>query len=196
MTCREFWSRMPELDSGERQCDHLRECKECAREMERQRVLAVGLRHLARKGSTLDAPPRVETGLLAAFRNYYAGISAPVAADRWWSHVWTWVPIAAACLLLAGFLIRGLGPRPTPVPPIQFASVESEDADGSDAGFIPLPYATETPSGEEADLVHVRVSRSTLLGLGVPLSDGPGDAVEAEVLLGAGGAPQAVRVLP
>jgi hypothetical protein len=94
-------------------------------------------------------------------------------------------------LVFAWDLERRPSLRSTP----EVASVESTAATESDAGFIPLPYATETIATDDADLVHVRVARSTLIALGVPLTEGTDEAVEAEVLLGVGGTPQAVRIL-
>jgi anti-sigma factor RsiW len=194
MSCREFWNRMPELEAGDDQLAHLRECPACVARLEHQRMLAAGLRHLAEKRQDLAAPPQVEAELLTAFRNHMVG-SAPALPYRWMRRS-PWIPAAAACLLVMGVVAWGVGSRASRVSRshiVQFASIPSADA--ADEGFIPLPSATETPSAEDADLVRVQVPRSVLIALGVPLAEGSGDAVEAEILLGAGGAPEAVRVL-
>jgi hypothetical protein len=194
MSCREFWNRMPELEAGDEQLGHLRECPACVARMGHQRMLAAGLSHLAGKRQDLAAPPQVEAELLTAFRSHMAG-SAPALPHRWMGLSF-WIPAAAACFLVLGVVAWGVGSRASHVSRshiVQFASIESADA--ADEGFIPLPSATETPSADDADLVRVQVPRSVLIALGVPLAEGSGDAVEAEVLLGAGGAPEAVRVL-
>jgi hypothetical protein len=45
-------------------------------------------------------------------------------------------------------------------------------------------------------LIRVEMPRSALIAMGVPLTDGDAaEPVEAELMLGAGGAPEAVRIL-
>jgi len=195
MTCREFWSRMPELSLpklNSHALEHLRECDACATILERQQALADGLRHLAEKRARLSAPPRLERELLQAFRSH-AAVHAPHSSARWWGQPWSWA--AAAALILGLVFAWDLERRPHPRSAPEVASVESAASSESDAGFIPLPYASETIASDDADLVHVRVARSTLIALGVPLTEGADEAVEAEVLLGVGGTPQAVRIL-
>ena len=190
MTCREFWSQMPELSSepGE----HVRECADCHAVFERQRAVAAGLRQIASNTKTLEAPVRVERELLAAFRQH-SGPAVAGSINPWRMRRWAWIPAAAAVLILTVFLGWNFRPGKSAA---HFASIEAGDASAWDADFIPLPYAAGSGVSEDADLVHVQVSRSTLVAWGVPLADDSGDAVEAEVLLGAGGAPQAVRLLP
>src|SRR5215467_11338926 len=195
MTCREFWSRMPELSLPKLNLhapDHLRECADCAAALERQQALAEGLRHLAEKRARLSAPPRLETELLQAFRSH-AAVHVPHSSAHWWARPWSWA--VAAGLVLGLVFAWNLERQPGPTSAPEVASVESAASTESDAGFIPLPYASETIASDEADLVHVRVARSTLIALGVPLTEGADEAVEAEVLLGVGGTPQAVRIL-
>jgi hypothetical protein len=191
MTCREFWNLMPELGC-ELEHEHLRGCAACAALFERQRAVAAGLRQIASNTKALEAPVRVERELLAAYRSH-SGMPVAEPIHAWWARHWAWIPAAAAVLILTVFLASNVLSRKSAV---HFAPVEAGDAAAWDTDFIPLPYAVGSGVSEDADLVHVQVSRSTLVAWGIPVADDSGDAVEAEVLLGAGGAPQAVRLLP
>jgi hypothetical protein len=73
---------------------------------------------------------------------------------------------------------------------------EVEDAAYLDSGFVPLPYSGGAAPNADGAVVRVEVPSSTLVALGVPLGDqATGGTVEAELLLGPGGMPQAVRVI-
>jgi hypothetical protein len=194
MNCREFWSRMPELESGSEPLEHERQCASCAAMQERQRALAAGLQRMAAEGRAVKAPARVEAALKVAFRDRYGRSSTSAHTTR----AWAWVPVAAAVMAMAVSLVWERPPRPPAVSPtLPVAALEAEDALPADSGFITLPYAEASGAADDADLVRVEVPRSTLIALGVPVADGEtGEAVEADVLLGAGGAPEAVRLLP
>lgn len=191
MTCREFWGRMAELEAEGQAAQHARECAGCAALLERQRALAMGLHRVASQRNNMQAPARLEERLVEAFREHTA---APVEAStihgrpRWPVQVST----AAAVMLLAVLLLWRYpvhSTRPAASPETT-ASVEL------DSDFIPLPYAGEARSDEDAHLIRVEMPRSALVALGVQVADGEaGEPVEAEVLLGMGGAPQAVRIL-
>jgi hypothetical protein len=110
-----------------------------------------------------------------------------------------WVPAVAALLALAVFLVWERRPQSagrSGAPPVYIASVTGDDAAEMDSGFIALPYADATGAPDDGDRVQIEVPRATLIALGIPMPEGEaGEAVEAEVSLGAGGAPQAVRLL-
>lgn len=189
MTCHEFWRRMPELEYEGQPSEHVRECAGCAALLEQQRALAMGLRRVASQRKDLEAPARVEERLLEAFRGH--GTPVAVRATHAWPRRSAQVSVAAAVMVLAVFL---LWRRPQPTAPS--AGPETAVSTEMDSDFIPLPYAGETGSAEDATLIRVEMPRSTLLAMGVPVPDGEaGEPVEAEVLLGMGGAPEAVRVL-
>ena len=192
MTCREFWKEMPELESAVGEFEHLRECSACEALVSQQHAVAAGLRQIASNTKTLEAPVRVEREVLAAFRSY-SGLPATEPIKSWWARGWAWGPAVAAVLILTVLLAWNLRPRKSAGP---FAALEAADASAWDTDFIPLPGAVGPGVGEDADLVHVQVSRSILMAWGIPVAEESGEAVEAEVLLGAGGAPQAVRLLP
>jgi hypothetical protein len=190
MTCREFWDRMPELEAGGRPLEHASECAGCAALLERQRALAMGLRRVAGQRNDVEAPARVEERLLEAFRGH--GAPVPALATPAWPRRSAQVSVAAAVMVLAVFLLWRRPPQP--VAPV--AGPETTAAADLDSDFIPLPYAGEAGSAEDAALIHVEMPRSALIALGIPVSDGDAaEPLEAEVLMGMGGAPQAVRVL-
>ena len=191
MTCREFWGRMPELEAEQQPLEHARECPRCAALLERQRALAMGLGRVAGQRNAVEAPARLEARLLEAFRSHRAApVEAPIIHG--WPRRPAQVSVAAAVMALAVFLLW-----PNPPRPIQPGTgPETTTSAELDSDFIPLPYAGEAGSPEDAALIRVEMPRSALIALGVPVADGEaGEPVEAEVLLGMGGAPQAVRVL-
>lgn len=192
MTCQEFWSQMPELETGQQQFDHVRQCASCAALLERQSALSAGLRLMAAQRHTVEAPAYLEAGLRAMFHTP-AGRPAKSPSFHWW------VPAVAALLALAVFLVWERRPQSagrSGAPPVYIASVTGDDAAEMDSGFIALPYADATGAPDDGDRVQIEVPRATLIALGIPMPEGEaGEAVEAEVSLGAGGAPQAVRLL-
>jgi hypothetical protein len=192
MTCQEFWSRMPELEP-EQQFDHVRQCASCAILLERQRALSAGLRRMAAERHTVEAPAYLEAGLRAMF---HSPPGLPATSLRWWA---PWVPAVAALLALALFLVWERRPPPAGrvgAPPVYIAFLAGDDAAELDSGFIPLLYAEPTGTPDDDDRVQIEVPRATLIALGIPMPEGDArEAVEAEVLLGAGGTLQAVRLL-
>jgi hypothetical protein len=190
MTCHEFWRRMPELESEGQPLEHVRECADCAALLERQHALAMGLQRVASQRNDLEAPARVEERLLEAFRAHRVPVQTP--APRAWPSWSAQVSVAAAVMVLAVFLLWRRPPQF--IAPV--AGPETTASAEMDSDFIPLPYAGETGPAEDAALIRVEMPRSALIALGVPVADGEaGEPVEAEVMLGTGGAPEAVRVL-
>jgi hypothetical protein len=192
MTCHEFWSRMPELEAGGQALEHVRECPGCAALLERQRSLAVGLGRAASQRHELEAPDYLEQRLVEAFRaNLAAPQQAPPAPHMWASWPAQLAAAAAVMVLAVVLLWQRPAQRAQPAPGPETAAAAELDAD-----FTPLPYAGEAGSTEDADVIRVEMPRSALIALGVPVGDDEtGEPVEAEVLLGMGGAPQAVRIL-
>jgi hypothetical protein len=160
--------------------------------MEAQRALQAGLRRMAAEQADLKAPGRVEAALLRRFR---AHAPTPARAVLPWLGPLAGRTLAAvlATAALAAVLVSYRAPlsrllRPSPS--------EVEDAAYPDSGFVPLPYAGGAAPNAEAAVVRVEMPRSTLVALGAPLADQTtAGTVEAELLLGPGGMPQAVRVI-
>ena len=207
MNCQEFWNTMPELaheaEGGD--CEHVRECTQCAALLNRQRTLASGLRRLAADWRPVEAPARVEARLTAAFLGQ-AGLTVLRPATRWWVPVATWAMATAAVVALAMFLARDRPVAPahrTVSNRVQLAAVEPPadldmvgDFSDADNDFIPLPNAERIEPNEDLNLVRVEVPRSVMIALGYAVSeDRASEPVEAEVVLGADGMARAVRFL-
>jgi hypothetical protein len=197
MTCSEFWEGMPELDETGILSEHARQCSSCAALLLEQHTLAAGLRRLAAETLLCQAPPRVESNLVEAFRRQ--GGLDPRAASHRQLVVWlTWASAAAVVLAAALYLILGRPPvRPGAQPHIQMAMQQATgDPAALDVEFIPTPYADDATVPDDADWIRVELPRSTLvdLGLQVPVADGP-EKVQAAVALNADGVVQGVRLL-
>ena len=205
MTCQEFWSRIQESRALLPQADgtpadrllleHMRDCTCCSDLMKRQRALQSGLRRIAAEQAGLRAPARVEAALLREFRAYAGRAHAPAReGSAWWGTLrGRTVAAALATAALAAMLVFFSAPLSRILPA---SPSEVEDAAYLDSGFVPLPYSGGAAPNADGAVVRVEVPSSTLVALGVPLGDqATGGTVEAELLLGPGGMPQAVRVI-
>ena len=147
-----------------------------------ERDLLEGLHALASDGPR-QAPPEVETRLLAAFRERYRQRRA-----RAWMSAASVGAIAAAIAVLVW-----IGPLRPEHPALQqdAAALVDETAD-----FYPLPDADGLPPVESALVVRVQLPMSSLELIGFPISqDRAADPVEAEVLLGQDGLARGVRLV-
>ncbi|MGA2196348.1 MAG: hypothetical protein ABSH40_13865 [Bryobacteraceae bacterium] len=216
MTCVEFWNHLREggleasAGSG-----HLAECAACAARWNRQQALEAGLRLVSAGMRGEEAPPRVEAGLVAAFRAQ-AGFKRRQASRQswrsysWWPPVLTWAS-AAATVVLAMVLMHGSRPVPAPIAPMSApnriapAAVESadvaadrvdEDSYGADSDFIPVPNAARIEPNEDVHLVRVEATRSAMMALGIVVgAENASDTVVADVVLGSDGMARAVRLV-
>jgi hypothetical protein len=195
---------MPELTALDPQADgspadrllvqHMRGCASCAALIDRQDALRGGLRRMALEQAGLGAPARLEAALLRQFRAHAGRTQTPAHAGMAWLGTLTGKMLAAALATaaLAAVLVWYRAPFSGVLPP---SPPEIEEAADLDSGFVPLPYAGGAPNAEAA-VVRVEVPRSTLVALGVPMADqATGGTVEAELVLGLGGRPQAIRVV-
>ena len=185
MTCREFWKRMPELSSAGEQPEHARQCAACAERLEELLVLHGGLRRLSAEQRSVEAPSHIEGELLRRFRvNQAVPKKSTVWPLRW--PIWASAALATAVIASVFVWSHGQTRRVAVGPP--------EDTGEMEAGFIPLPNAVD--AGADADVVRVEVPRSALVAWGVPVAeDEIGESVQAEIALGAGGMPFALRLV-
>jgi hypothetical protein len=204
MNCQEFWDTMPELAGGPRAeaPPHARECQACAALLDKQRLLAAGLRSVAAGCARVEAPARVEARLLAAFRGQ-AGLAAPLSR-RWWGPLVAWAAtgavVAAAAVLL---FVHERRPAPQPLTATELAALdwsagwqEEGDAEAASGEFIPLPNAARLAPSEDGNLVRIEIPRSTMIALGYPVAaDRGAELVQADVVLGSDGLARAVRFL-
>src|SRR5215469_3123605 len=187
MTCQEFWKLMPEL-KGSVEHEHSRECAACAALLARQKELRQGLDRLAQDFRTQEAPHRVETKLLHAFREHRQEAPAP---RRHKPLAWALAAAAVIGLVFFAALQRHSATRP-PFHSDTVADVmQAEEAEE----FWPLPNAPNGVSAEDLDLITVEVPTSTLAAMGVPVSDDGPARVQAVLALDADGVVQGVRLL-
>jgi hypothetical protein len=193
MNCQEFWITMPEF-GGDADHPHLAACPDCRVRLQRRQELAAGLRSVAAGFHKLEAPPRVEARLLAAFRSH-SGVE-PVRGQRRWIPVMTWAAAFAAMFALAFFLVRDRQPEAARATVSRGTERASVELPSEFDGFIPLPDADAVPANEDMDVVHVEVPRSAMLAVGLEVSaDRAEEMVQADVMLGSDGVARAVRFL-
>jgi hypothetical protein len=209
MNCQEFWNTLPDLDAGHTDDGHTDaghphtgECAACAGRMARQRELSRGLRSLAAGLREVQAPARVETRLISAFRSH-AGLSEPVAVRRRWVPALTWAAALAAMLAVGVLVVRQREPeakqKPAPSHTIELAMLEPASTamqTAADEGFLILPGAAQLAPAEDLNLVHVELPRSAMMQVGYEVSPERADeTVRADVMMGADGMARAVRFL-
>jgi hypothetical protein len=195
MNCQEFWKNSSER-SG-----HLDECPGCRASWDAERRLVSALRAAAPELSSAQAPPRVESRLLSAFR---AQLSLGLRPQHpLWVRLLKWTSAAAAVAVLAVFLVRDRAPVRVRQPrqhAQELAVLGLPPAEGEfalpNAEFIALPNAAALESDEEANLVRVELPRSAMIAMGFDIRDeNAGESIAADVMLGPDGLARAVRFL-
>jgi hypothetical protein len=206
MNCDQFRKRLREsgaLEAAAAVVAHMDSCAGCAAIFKQQRGLEAGLKQMAAGLAGWSAPPRVEAALVERFRSQtrlQPLAMPPVRMPFWMRFRLPGLAVAGALAAVLAAVLISRAPHSSPIVAGTAASQASEVDDDSalDNGFVLLPYANsgEIANAAEADVVRVEMPRSALVTLGVPVSDdGNSATVEAELLLGEGGVPQAVRVL-
>jgi hypothetical protein len=96
---------------------HAEICGRCRRRLRAERALLSGINAVVAEITGDGAPVRVETALLAAFRDTTPGIASSIATPRpgWLSHRWSWkvAAVAAGILILISvmaILLRSSSP--------------------------------------------------------------------------------------
>ena len=154
-------------------------------------VLRDELRAMAKADAHLTAPPRVEQSLMKAWDTRTQRPSSTRDGNR---EVWTFLALAASCLLAVGLWARwapGSG---------GFRSSSGGSAEPTHA----IAAKTDTSYDEMAwldtdqaslQMVRLRVAVATLAEQGYALRDTTGDGtVEIEMIVGPDGAARSVRV--
>ncbi len=137
------------------------------------------LRALGDAARDAAAPARVEAALRAAFRQRVAQTRREPA---WLLSRWAMAAASVAVMVVAVALTRH---APPPVPP-EVAELVTE--------FIPLVY-DDAPI-ESAQVVRVKLSRSSLAALGLPVdSERATEPVKADVIVSQDGVARAVRLV-
>jgi hypothetical protein len=199
MNCQEFRKSIAEAGPNPDLLPHSNQCPACAALLVRYCGLQAGLTAVAAELRHLEAPERVELGLLAAFRSQHHPARA-ADPGRWWIPALSWATAAGLVTVAALFLLHPHRPSPahrTAPPSVEMASVtDSPDsyAVDEDDGFIPLPNARKLDPNEDVNVVRVEVPRSAMLSVGLAVGpDRVSELVEADVVLGADGLARAIR---
>jgi hypothetical protein len=185
---------------------HLSHCPRCAALQESWQAAKEELRALGEETLEARAPARVEMRLRQEFRTRHRTMVARRAAV-----VAAWALAAAAILVgaigswnwyqarlleaakqriaMQNALVAGNGQNQ--VSGNFSAELASTDDSG---GFTPLP-GTTLEETEEAAIFHVRMQRSSLGALGLPVNEErAGEWIQVDLLVGNDGLPQAVRL--
>ncbi|HEU0185100.1 MAG TPA: hypothetical protein VFS27_07280 [Blastocatellia bacterium] len=127
--------RLMDAATRDRGLEHVRICDSCATLLGEERDLSRNLRALSAEGAADEIPERIETALLAAFRQRAAAPGpAPIVATRNYRRI---LAVAALALLSFGFALPGLirGWMATS------ANRESPARSQTDGGFASTPAA-------------------------------------------------------
>jgi hypothetical protein len=148
------------------------------------------LAQAAEADRTLEAPYRVETALVRAYRAAHPAadaVSSPAPRRGFGLRQWTWLGVAAAAAALAVVATFKGDVRP-PVEAPQVAEAEAE------AEFQPLPYA-DFDDVDAVRVVRVSMSPAALTGMGYSgtyLANDDG-VLRAELLVGNDGLARGIR---
>lgn len=149
-------------------------------------ALAAPLAALRSASAECSAPPRVEQALMAAFAKHYP-------RKRWYQRFssahwgWTGGLGSAAAALLAVLVLRA----PLPGAADRPALLPLDDG----TAFIALASQERIEQETGPRMLEASLQRTELAALGVPVSpETAGDVVHAEMLVGADGAPLALRL--
>jgi hypothetical protein len=121
------------MDAAERDrgLEHVRICDSCATLLGEERALSRDLRALSAEGAADEIPERIETALLAAFRQRAAApAQAPIGATRNYRRI---LAVAALALLSFGFVLAAWIATS--------ANRESPAHNQTDGGFASTPAA-------------------------------------------------------
>ncbi|HEX5081639.1 MAG TPA: hypothetical protein VFY40_06320, partial [Blastocatellia bacterium] len=166
MSCPDFETIIIEIardslmDAGERDrgLEHIRRCSSCATLLAEERALSRDLRALSFACAAEEMPERIETALLAAFRQRAAAPApAPAGATRKYRRT---LAVAALALLTFGLALATWlatsAKRELP------ASVSTDGGPGSTPKAVPTPDKSNRPSPIVAERQPDRpISRST-----------------------------------
>ncbi len=185
---------------------HLSHCSRCAALQESWQAAREELRALGEETLEARAPSRVEMRLRQEFRTRHRTMVAHrVFAVASWA-------LAAAALLIGAVswwnwdhakkleASKHIAVSPSAVLPLNGQSQASGNSSSGlsnlddSAEFTPLP-GTTLDETEEASIFHVRMQRSSLGALGLPVNEErAGEWIQVDLLVGNDGLPQAVRL--
>jgi hypothetical protein len=197
---------------------HAESCGSCGRLLTEAEALDFRLHSLALHHAYTQAPPHLESALLREFRRH-AGVPKHQRV-QWYAAL---IGVAAVTLLAVGLMRVRIGVVPDQTssvavtadanaPGTTVAPEGSPDSHANSAqnggqlnelassddgtAFFPLPYADDSASLEGGAVIRVAVPRSALASWGLPVIGAAGtDRIPAELVVGADGTPQAIRLI-
>jgi hypothetical protein len=214
MNCSEFDQLLHDLDrprtaprERELALTHAETCSRCARLLTEAEALNYALGQIASRDRQAEAPARVESALLREFQAHAARRRGQVVVKRqltrWFAATGAIAAIALLALGLGHSRMRTFNGQPIALSPAGVTSTRDDDAlngsyaSGEEVGaFLLLPDADDSASLEGGAVVRVAVPRAALASWGLPVSGVAGaDAIPAELLVGADGTPQGIRLV-
>jgi len=146
MNCAESQSVLSEvardqmMDASQRQSalEHAASCGNCARQLDDERALTIGLHRVVSLDAQKQAPARVEASLMAAFRRQHTDspqvpVSTPATTRRW---LYVAAGVAASAVIAILISLIAMQTRNTETSTAQEAKTQKEAPDGVKA---PLP---------------------------------------------------------
>jgi hypothetical protein len=222
MNCTEFRSLVQDLAREDASADdavisalaHAESCRACDALLREAEKLTASLRLLATRHGLDSAPARVETALLAAFRQQRLPAPRFSPGIR---KIGGWVAFSAmgvAAAALLAVLLTGYRPGASPESPRtpQAApretnqpanpraawadyAIDGETAEQAAAEYIPLNASFDPSWLEGGAIVRVVLSRPALENLGVPVIAGNDGQMLADMVISNDGTPEAIRVV-
>lgn len=194
---------------------HAESCPSCGCRLAEAERLTKILRVASAEVRHAEPPPQLEARLLAAFRRETAARNKVPARKRFgWRPMLGWAGAAAFVAVFAFVLLGHFPDRRTSSPAVrgstqtaaavtataQTAASAETVAQSSQkelsSGFVPVPFAGGFGPGESAVIVRVQLPRSSLAELGYPVDETQGNGVvQADLVVGEDGWPQAVRIV-
>jgi hypothetical protein len=189
--------------------EHASTCPRCAALQDSWQVASAELRFFSDATRIAQVAPRVELRLRQEFRTQHRTLKMRRAAV-----VTTWALAAAAVLVAAVSwynwhesqrLAAAKHSSPPQIVPSSRQTGENSGAttapdnalvaDNDLSDFTLLPGSLPLPNDDSA-IVRVRMQRSSLTALGLPVNEeGAGDWIQVDLLVGNDGLPEAVRLL-
>jgi hypothetical protein len=189
--------------------EHASTCPRCAALQDSWQVASAELRFFSEATRIAQVAPRVELRLRQEFRTQHRTLKMRRAAV-----VTTWALAAAAVLVAAVSWYNWHESQRLEAAkhssPSQFVQSSRQTGENSGATTAPdnalvadndlsdftlLPGSLPLPN-DDAAIVRVRMQRSSLTALGLPVNEeGAGDWIQVDLLVGNDGLPEAVRLL-
>lgn len=210
MNCEEFAEMVTDLlqrqpvdeEKRMRALTHARVCSTCSLRMEQEQALTVQLRALARAMAPEEAPVWIEERVLSQFRKRTPSTDRP--PRRSWLTASGAIAAGLVLLILSAYFVMLNSPQPEQIH-TRTRAIENQGSAPPGRGsstlrrlvvtdFIPLVDASSMGASERGHLLRVRLDRTALLWIGLPMNEDLAESsILADVLIGDDGLARAVR---